>query len=266
MSDIVQIRASSLGTLFDCPARWEATQIKKIYMPTSSAAILGTAVHAGTALFDASKIEGNPLSIDDTRGAVVDAIHKPDEDVVWGDDSPNDAEKIALGLHAIYCEQIAPTQEYVAVEATCQHLEIADIGIALTGTVDRVYVDDGGHYDIADIKTGKAAVNAQGVTKTQGHAAQMAVYELLAQHSTGEKIDAPAKIIGLQVAKTTKGQRAGVGEISNAMELLVGTEEQEGLLEVAAKVIHSGLFFGNVKSMMCHEKYCPIFGSCKWRK
>ena len=51
-SDLVQARASGLSDLFDCPARWYAKNIEKRRMPTSSAAQLGTAVHAGAGAYD----------------------------------------------------------------------------------------------------------------------------------------------------------------------------------------------------------------------
>jgi hypothetical protein len=259
------IRASSLPEIFDCPARWEAKNIRKLRLPRSGAAQLGTAVHAGTALFDASRIEGSPLTIDDTAGAVVDAIHRPDEDVDWGEDRPQEAESIALALHGMYCREIAPRQRYAAVEATCERLDITDLGISLTGTTDRVTLTPDG-YGIADIKTGKSAVGADGTVKTAGHAAQIAVYELLAEQSTGRVIEAPAQIIGLQVAKTDKGRRAGVGTIHAARELLIGDEGQPGLLEQAARMLKSGSFYGNPSSKLCGEKFCPAWKNCRWRK
>lgn len=261
---MITVRASSLPELFDCPARWEAKHVKKLRLPSSSNATLGKAVHAGTALYDSSRIGGNPLSADEAAGAVVDIIHKPDEDVDWAGDSPQEAEKIALGLHRLYCAEIAPKQRYIAVEAACEHLEITDIGIALTGTTDRVTMTEDG-YGIADIKTGKNAVAADGTVKTQGHAAQMAVYELLAEQATGRAISAPAQIIGLQVAKTAKGQRAGTGKIYGARELLLGDEDMPGLLEHAAAILERGMFPGNPRSMMCDKKYCPAWSRCKWR-
>lgn len=264
--NLTVVRASSLPEMFDCPARWEAKHILKLRMPSSGNAVLGKAVHAGTALYDSKVLEGNPISPDDAAGVVVDAIHKPDEDVEWGEDRPHEAEGIALALHGMYCRQIAPHQNYVAVEAACECLEITDIGIALTGTTDRVVLTPGGRHGIADIKTGKSAVGADGTVKTQGHAAQMAVYELLAEHSTGMPIDAPSMIIGLQVAKTDKGRRAGIGTIIGGRELLLGDGETPGLLEHAAGILKTGNFHGNPKSMMCHEKYCPAHGRCKWRK
>lgn len=265
MAETVQIRASSLGELFDCPARWEAKCLLKLRLPIPGAARLGTAVHAGAALFDQSRLDKNPLTIDDCAGAVVDVIYDKDEEVDWEDSAPNEAEKIALPLHKLYCEKIAPQQEYAAVEALCRDLVFTDLGITLTGTVDRVRVTEDG-LGIADIKTGKTAVGADGAVKTQGHAAQVAVYELLASKELGVTIDAPAQIIGLQVAKTEKGRRAGIGEIHGARQLLLGEEDKPGLLELAATIVHSGNFYGNPKSQLCNPKYCPAFQICRWRK
>ncbi|WP_448344116.1 PD-(D/E)XK nuclease family protein [Desulfovibrio piger] len=125
------IRASSLPELFDCPARWEAKHLCGRRLPRSAAAQLGTAVHAGAAVFDVQRILGSPITPDDAAGEVVDAIHHPKEDVDWGEDSPREAERIALALHGLYCRNIAPGRSYVAVEATCERLEITDLGLAL---------------------------------------------------------------------------------------------------------------------------------------
>ena len=265
MNNPITIRASSLGELFDCPARWEAKHVKKMHMPTSAAARLGTAVHAGTALYDQSILDGNPLTPDEAAGAVVDAIHKPDEEVDWDETSPREAESIAVPLHGLYCKQIAPQQEYVAVEATCDSLTITDIGLTLTGTIDRVRVDGGG-FGIADIKTGKTAVGADGTVKTQGHAAQIAVYELLASAALEQDMTAPAQIIGLQVAKTDKGRRAGTGIITGARDILADDGDSPGLLRYAAAILHSGDFYGNPRSQICNPKYCPAYAVCRWRK
>ncbi len=261
----IVIRASSLSELFDCPARWEAKHLLNMRLPAGDAARLGTAVHAGTALFDQSRLDGTPLTPDESAGAVVDVLYDKNADVDWGDSSPSEAESIAVALHRRYCRDIAPHQSYVAVEAACERLEITDLGIALTGTTDRVFCSDEG-YGIADIKTGKNAVNTDGTVKTQGHAAQTAVYELLAEQTTGIRMNAPSRIIGLQTAKTEKGRRAGVGEVCGGRELLLGDGVSPGLLEHAAAILHRGLFPGNPRSLMCGAKYCPVHSRCKWRR
>ena len=265
MIDPIRIRASSLGELFDCPARWEAKYVRGMRLPRSGAAQLGTAVHAGTAVFDRSRIAGNPVTADEAAGAVVDAVHRPQEDVDWGGDNPREAETIGIALHKRYCREIAPRQHYVAVEATCDRLAIIDLGLVLTGTTDRVTRTEDG-YGIADIKTGKSAVAADGTVKTAGHAAQIAVYELLAGQALGCAMEAPAQIIGLQVAKTERGQRVGIGTIAGARGLLVGDEEQPGLLQIAADMLHASRFFGNPRSQLCNPKFCPAHKLCRWRK
>lgn len=261
----MKIRASSLSDLFDCPARWEARNILGMRLPTSGAAQLGTAVHAGTAIYDQSRIVDAGLTPEDAAGAVVDAIRHPEQEVSWEDSSPREAEPIALALHRKYCAEISPQFQFTDVEAQCNQLEIADLGITLTGTTDRVFVSPEG-FGIADLKTGKSVVSTDGTVRTAGHAAQIAVYELLAEASTGRPIDAPAKIIGLQAAKTEAGRRAAVGEIVGAKELLVGTEDAPGLLEIAASFLKSGVFYGNPRSSLCNPKYCPAFSTCRFRR
>lgn len=263
---VVTIRASSLSTLFDCPARFEATHIRGLRLPRSGAAQLGTAVHASTAAYDQSKIAGDGITVDEAAAAAVDAIHKPQEDVRWDDDlPPSDAEKIALALHANYCEKIAPAQEYAAVEVKCERLEIADLAIALTGTTDRVRRTESG-FGIADLKTGKQAVSADGTVATAKHAMQLGVYELLAENASGIPITEPATIIGMQTGKTPKAQRVGTAEVHTARDLLVGTADQPGVLEHASRLIHSGAFYGNPSSPLCNPKYCAAFTTCQFRR
>ena len=84
----ILIRASSLAGLFECPARWEAQNIRGLRTPSSGSARLGTAVHTSTALFDTSRMNGTGITPDEAAGAAVDAIHKPDEDVLCDDLTP----------------------------------------------------------------------------------------------------------------------------------------------------------------------------------
>lgn len=268
---IVEIRASGISDFIDCPARAEAKHLLGLRTPSTGKARLGTAVHASTAVYDESVLNGRGITADEAAAAAVDAIHKPDEEVVWDDDlSAADAEKIALGLHAKYVAQVAPTQDYVAVEVECERLLLEDLGLVLRGTTDRVrrkkQPDGTDAYGIVDLKTSKQIVAKDGKVKVHGHAFQMGMYELMAEQASGLNMDAPAEIIGMNTAKTSEAQRVGTGEILGARDVLVGTAEQPGVLEIVARMIHEGLFFGNPKSMMCHERYCPIFNRCNWRK
>lgn len=262
----IAIRASSLAGLFDCPARWEAHQLRGLRLPRSGKAQLGTAVHASTAVYDRSTLEGAGITVDEAAAAAVDAIHRPEEDVAWEDDlAADDAEKIALALHTRYCKEIAPAQDYAAVEVKCDRLEISDLGIALTGTTDRVRRSESG-FGIADLKTGKQAVGADGKVATAKHAMQLGVYELLAENASGLAITEPAQIIGMQTGKTEKAQRVGVAEVHTARELLVGTADQPGVLEHASRLIHTGAFYGNPSSPLCNPKYCAAFPTCSFRR
>ncbi len=261
----IPVRASSWQELFDCPARWAAKNIDGIRTPTSGAAWLGTSLHKGTAEYDAARIKREPVGIDEAAAVMVAKLHSPiDEEsgveVYWEDSSAAKVEPIALTLLRRYCEEIAPQRDYIGVEVLCEELDIQCDGIAirLTGTADRIRREESG-YGISDIKSGQRAVCADGTAMTKGHGLQLGVYELLAENAIGKPITASAEVIGLQ---TTKQAKVGTGMVANTRTALIGTGDHPGAIEHAAAIMRSGMFYGNPKSMTCHEKYCPIFNTC----
>lgn len=263
--ELVFIRASSLSELFDCAHRWEGKHLLGMKGPTGGAAQLGTAVHAGTAAFDAARLPGGtPISVDDAAGAVVDAIQKPERDVDWGDTPRSQAERIALALHTRYCHEVAPKQTYAAVEVLCERLDFPDLGISIGGTNDRIRVTPQGK-GISDLKTGKRAVGANGKAETTKHALQLGVYELLAEHAMGIPITAPAQIVGMNTGTTPASQRIGTGEVRNARQLLLGKDGEPGFLEQAAAIVRRGDFPANPSSYLCSPKYCPRYATCRHR-
>ncbi|SHN66688.1 PD-(D/E)XK nuclease family protein [Desulfovibrio litoralis] len=258
----IRLRASSLPDLLDCPRRWESKNIYKKYLPKTEIALLGTAIHKGTAAFDLGVLNLQEISVDDAVGVAVEEIWQPKDEIKFEELTQADLEKITKPLVTKYCNEYARTLKYLAVELTCPDLLISDLGIILTGTTDRVYQDEFENIGIIDVKTGKTAVSADGTVKTSGHKTQLAVYELLTAHALGCDLTAPALIIGMQTGATAKAQRIGIGTVKNAKDVLIGNSLEKGVLTHASNVLHSGIFYGNPKSMMCHVKYCPNFLTC----
>lgn len=266
--EIVTVRASSWGSLFNCAYAWEGVHLLGIKSPSSPRALLGTAIHASTAAFDSARITGLELSAFDAAEHLVQTLRHPKFDVDWrnSDLTPNEAEVAGLTLHTRYCTEISPRYEFVAVELETRPMDI-DCGngvtVRLTGTLDRARVrrqQEG--VGIADVKTGGAAVT-DGVAKTKGHAPQIGTYELLYEHTTGEPITAPAEIIGL---KTRGKPETGTGEIIGAKQLMIGTEHYPGLIEFAADMFRTGLFPPNPQSHLCCSKYCPRWAACPYHE
>ena len=251
-----------MADLFDCPHRWEAINIKHMYLPKNEKAHLGTSFHAGTAVYDSSTMEINganeehnpTISIDDAKGVIVDTIYHPKEEIVWEELNQKDAEKILLPLFEKYASQITPTMNFAGIEVTAENITITNLALSISGTLDRLYFDEFGQLGIADIKTGSTAVKADGEVNTAKHVAQVGIYEILATHAVKAEV------------KTEKAQRVGKGQIHNAKELILGNEFQDGILAYASKMLHSGMFYGNPKSQICGEKYCPIYNNCFFRK
>lgn len=261
------IRASSWGELFDCATRWEYKHIQGLRLPPAGQSRLGSALHVGTAVYDRRRMLGEEARSDEAVEATVDAINKPDEAVAWGDDLPQQtAENVGRNLTAQYVAEIGSQRRFEAVELQCDALDVAtDHGvIRLTGSTDRIYQTADGQHGIADFKSGKKAVHTDGVAETKGHGLQLGVYQIMAQHASGERMTAPAQIVGLHTAPTRP--RVGIGEIADPTRSLLGTPDKPGLIEVAANMLKSGLFPPNPKSNLCSAKWCPGYSRCPYHE
>lgn len=265
---IVTVRASSWGKLFDCAYAWEGVHLLKIRSPSSPRALLGTAIHAGTAAFDSARVLGEPISAYDASELVVDTLRRPREEVNWrgSDITIDQAESVALKLHTKYCNHWSPRFDFKAVELTTKPLVIDAGGgqfIELTGTLDRArFAAVGNGAGIKDVKTGARAVS-DGKAKTRGHTAQIGTYELLYEHTTGEPITEDAEIIGMQ---TTGKLEIATGTIINAKQIMLGTDEYKGLIEIGAAMFRTGLFPPNPQSFLCSAKYCPRWKTCPYHE
>lgn len=266
MSEPIKVRASSWSSLFDCAHRFEAQQLMGMRKPAGPRMILGTAIHASTAVYDQSILDHTGIKPDDAADVLVDTLRNPSEDVDWSDDSLKiaDAERIGLTLHGQYCTEISPNYQFMAVEMETKPLTI-DCGggviVQLTGTLDRSRVRKTTNgIGISDLKTGVRAVQKGGAS-TKGHTAQIGTYELLFEHSTGDPITEPAEIIGL---KTSGKPEVATGEIHDAKAQLIGSDQTPGLIEFAASMFRSGLFPPNPQSFVCGEKYCVRWNTCPY--
>lgn len=265
--DVYRVRASSWGQLFNCAHAWEGVHLLGMQSANSPRAHLGTAIHAGTGEYDLASLNDKPISVYESAEIFVNALRNPEYEVDWSgsDLTLNDAEKIGVTLTALYCDKIAPLYSFVAVELPTKPLIIdcgGGIQIQLTGTIDRVFTDDSGHsIGIADLKTGGASI-ADGIVKTSAHRAQIGTYELLCEHTMERRCDLPANIMAL---KTKGDAEYGTGEIIGARDLMIGTEEYPGLIQIGADMFRAGLFPPNPQSFTCSEQYCPRWSQCKYK-
>lgn len=258
------VRASSWAGLFDCAYRWEGIHLLKMRNIVGLRAALGTAIHASTAVFDQARITGDTVTATDAAGVLVDKLRDPENefDPNRDDITMPEAEKVGITLLTKYCAEISPRYQFVAVEMETKPLDIdcgGGVVVRLTGTMDRARIRKGANGPgIADLKSGSAAVQ-KGVAVTKGHGPQVGTYELLYEHTTGEQITDAAEIIGLKTKGTAE---IATGTITNGKRVMIGTENQPGLIEFAAEMFHSGRFYPNPKSLLCSDKYCPRYATC----
>jgi hypothetical protein len=262
---VIPIRASSMADLTECPARWEATQVQGLKTPARVSTWLGTSLHKTLEVYDKAKLAtGRPIEVSDAQSLFTDTLWNPNEEVGGEEAEYKKAEKNGLELVRKYAELIAPNRTYVAVEVTCPKMDVIVEGVVirLSGTVDRIKVTPEKRYGISDVKSGANVVSADETVDVDPYRAQIGVYEILAQAVTGQEMTEPGEIIGLGANGKA---RVATGEVRNAAEMLVGTQEAPGLLQYAARIVKHELYFGNPKSILCSEAYCPIHGRCRFR-
>jgi len=283
------VRASSLAELFDCPQRWASIHIEGKRGWNSGPAWLGTSMHHGTAAYDQSRIELQPILVEDATDLTIHMIDHPEEEVRWDNKgiTQREARKLASILVPDYCNRISPLYTFETVELKLDPvtIEVDDVSITLTGTADRIRVQ----YDeptraeltyhnlltpdetpwwaepargVCDVKSGRSVIR-NGVVQTDKHVAQLGTYELLEvmiAKQTAKEMTLPAQILALP----TNGDIAcGVGEMERPSRVLLGEGNHKGLLRAAAKMAEHEIFYGNPKSMLCGPKYCPVY-PCWW--
>lgn len=265
--NLINIRASSLSELFDCPARWEAKHVLNMNKTTSGSARLGTAWHEATACYDIAKINGkkDEQTLDYALYVFEKVIEEErEQEVIWDDGEKESVMSAGSWLVKEYVSQWADKIQYVEIETTHSAIELNDIGLRITGTTDAIVKDSSGSYCVLDKKSGANAVSASGEVEWRKHWMQLGVYEILA----GQRMDingAPM-VLGGQVAKTEKGRRMSIVQLPESpRSRLLGSEEMPGVLHKAAKILNSGNFHGNPNSYLCSKKYCPRHDICIYK-
>lgn len=272
-SDTITVRASSMATLFDCAYMWEGTHILGLRKPANRRMVLGTAVHAGTAMFDNARMIGKPIKANDAAGIVVDTLRAPGEDVKADADdmTPKEAEAIGLTLHAKYCADISPRYEFRAVELDLGGLDIEvpeqNVTVRITGHLDRSRVSTDPRMKalrISDIKTGGRAASKDGRADVKGKGLQLGIYQILTEQVLQQPVDPVGEIIGLC---TSKSAPVGISEIKTPKQQVLGRGDRgPSLIEIAASMLKTGYFPPNPRSMLCSEKYCARWSACPYHE
>jgi len=267
---VIEVRASSWGALFDCSYKWEGEHLLRMRRPSGIRALLGTAVHAGTAAFDQAKMDRKPITAMEAADAFIDALHKPTDDVDYKQDrslNMRQAEQIGLTLLTKYCHEISPKFEFSAIEMKMEPMDI-DCGdgliIRLKGTMDRSRIaadQDGAGDVIPDVKTGARLFDSESNVILKARSAQLGAYSLMYENQTGRHT-VGGQIIALETASQA---RVGVSPIFNVKQPMTGTPTQKGLIEYAAGMFKSGDFLPNPQSALCSDKFCARWNSCIFR-
>lgn len=270
-----------MGRLFDCGYAWEGENILGIRKAPSSRTHLGTALHASTAIMDEGQMNGEPLELDEATEVFHHHFTNPEYEIdTHYDDVPApQLEHIGIKLNKLYYEEISPRYVWDSIEKQINGVEIdvptQGVTIELTGKRDRSRTVNlrrkkdtadsnvnvlGPARQIWDIKSGKQAVQ-HGAAKTKGHRPQLGIYQLIEELQSGEAVDDDAVIVGMQ---TSKQPKVATGVCEKPKQLLIGTKDSPGLIELAATMLKTGIFYPNPDSWLCDERYCARWQMCPY--
>ena len=141
----IKIRASSWPSLFDCAYRWEGIHILNMRSVVGLRAALGTAIHAGSAVFDQARICGETVTASDAAGVLVDKLRDPENEYDPNKDALTirEAESTGITLLTKYCSDVSPKYNFVWVEMKTKPLDIdcgSGVVVRLTCTMDRARI------------------------------------------------------------------------------------------------------------------------------
>lgn len=263
---IITIRASSVGDYFDCALRWQAVHLLGRRKSSSIKAWLGTSIHHGTALYDQSRLDGAPISVDEAAGEMVDMLWSPEEALERDPKfSLAQAERIALNLLSRYCAEIAPKKKYRSVEMKLKPLDVEfeDLVLRYTGTMDRARVSETLAGDVVDdIKSGGRLFDSDGNVIIKARAAQVGTYQLLKENTDGRPTSG-AQITALQ---TSSKPMVGVSKVFNAKAQMLGNQQQKGYIQIMANMMKIGEFPPNPSSSLCSKRWCPNWDHCPYHE
>lgn len=255
--DEITIRGSSWPELFDCPARWVAKHREGRSSWTSPESLIGTAVHAGSAVFDKARAQGAAIHPEDAVDVVEEAVRAGSAEVPWsagaGEWTPRAVSRDAVDTYLRYSFAALelPPWEDVEFRLAPLRFEFPEVGVAITitGTGDRRRRTATG-YRVADLKTGRGF-------RAGANVSQVGAYAVATSAETGKPAD------GELLHATMKGVTAYA--IPFAAAAMLGDDETPGLIETAARMLGSGAMYGNPRSMLCSGKFCPVYQSCRYR-
>jgi hypothetical protein len=156
-------------------------------------------------------------------------------------------------------------------------IDLEGITLELVGTLDRmravgvareVWDPEAGDLvtlldeQLIDLKSGRRVVklNKLGdrVASTAVHKPQLGTYEILYSMRTGRKLTRPPAILGA----STEGLGFALTEAPGARQMMIGTEDEPGLMSIGARMFKNGIFPPNPRSPMCSERYCARWQTC----
>lgn len=279
MHDKITLRPSSLPSWTDCERRTAANLFRPLitaagftinYNRNNIGATIGTATHKGASTMLEHKMKTGEIGreSDAQDAALAEFDEDLEEGVMWDEvtGGRNEGQKQIIRMVHTYKDQVAPKIEPIAVEQRL-NCDLGD-GFVISGQADAIVMEPG---TVRDLKTGKIK---------RSNASQIGAYSLI-RRAPGRDMDIQKLLEDYIPRVRISKPQPPAEEISynvhaseqEAFEIIKDMKwKLSNFLERLAKQDHTAppeyAFRANPQSMLCSDKYCPVFGTdfCRLHK
>jgi len=252
----IRIRPSAVNSFYSCAFQWGKNFLEGAPSHTNSRAAIGTSIHAAVEELwtDAIATGSKDANITKMTEAAMEAWKEETHDGVRFDEGETHgtaAVEILRGAEA-FVEDIVPftvipdaVEEFYKIDL--DHPLVSELG----GTVDYITSDT-----IADVKTSKRKINAQ------GHSTQQSIYKYLAQ---ANGVDVKHNLIQGVVLKKSGAEGSILSLEANIPEAKARINMMLDTLDVVYKDVApiETILRPNPGHYLCSPKFCAFYGkSC----
>ncbi|MEO7847436.1 MAG: ATP-dependent DNA helicase [Arachnia sp.] len=253
--DTIRLSGSRLGALLACPRHWFLSSRVGAEAGRATRASIGDVVH-----LLAQRVATDHLTVGEITGELDRVWHKVPFEAEW----LSATERVTIGTALErFCEwhETNPNELLAVEEKFSVPLEVNGRTVELTGTVDRLELEDG-RLKVVDIKTGKHVPDVKDMAGFE----QLGLYQLAAQSGAFEHLApgiravAPPSLLFLRHGDTLPEVReqSSIDDVPGD-ELVVGPTWVHDKLAEAVAIIDSGEYDARQCSMC---RFCQFADSC----
>lgn len=244
---------STLELIGNCSWRYFLTYVLGLPDPSGPAAKVGTAVHAAIEAHELARKEGRVLSLSEMTEQVVEGLPV--------DDAASAVTAVSNWYKATMKDKTESHREWVASMTPVAieeyfNFPLVDGAMPIGGTIDAIYLDNDGRYQVVDLKTTKEM--SRWKDSGEGKRLQATMYSVAVQLRFNLDY---LPTVTYTVVRTTK-----TGETAKRVTVQPDLEDVRMLglkIREAQQLVENEDYAKNPAWNLCRAQWCPHYDGCQ---